>query len=78
VGICFLGKELTAKNVQRRSASIITLDREREIKIWKQENHRSTPDQGRTGMVTGIETSKAAMMGANYLGKTRLTRLFVK
>jgi hypothetical protein len=78
VGICFLGKELTARNVPRKSASFINLDREREIKSWKQENHRSTPDQGRTAVVTGIETSKAAMMGANYLGKTRLTRLFVK
>jgi hypothetical protein len=33
---------------------------------------------GHTAIVTGIETSKAAMMGANYLGKTRLTRIFVK
>jgi len=33
---------------------------------------------GHTAIVTGIETSKAAMMGANYLGKTRFTRIFVK
>jgi hypothetical protein len=33
---------------------------------------------GHAAVVTGIETSKAAMLGANYLGKTRLTRIFVK